>query len=1244
MIDDADPQPLDPLRMPLWGSRLIEASAGTGKTWTIAALYLRLVLDAGDESARFGVPLAPSRILVMTFTRAATRELVERIRERLVRAARCFRDPRRSDGSDPFVDALIAACPDAAAREVAAWRLSTAAEAMDDAGVFTIDAWVGRMLREHAFDSGSLFDEEMQADETAMLGEAARDYWRQEVYPLRGAAFDDASRAWPTIGHLLADARRIAQHVRLDDDGLSLAEARRPVALRRDATLAAIKDGWSARIGEMHRWLTSQLSSPQCPFNRNRLRAKTVDEWLEALAAWAATPGALEPALKDPAKAWARLAPDGLRDCLKSGCTVVVPAVFDALVALPAALAALEDPTHAMRLHAAARIATRLRTLKERAGVHGFQDLLERLDRALHGPGGERLRARIVEQYPVAMIDEFQDTSPLQYRVFDRLYRTADNARETALLLIGDPKQSIYAFRGADIQSYLQARRATAGRHDLLTTNYRSQPALAAAVNRLFGRAESRRGGAFRFGSAHVDVDVDAPSPLPFVPVHAAGRSDCLRDASGPMTAFLVCHDAELTSRSDAIRRFAERAAEHIATSLNDAQVGFTDVRDEFRRLAPADIAVLVRDRKEAAAIRGALQRRGIASAYLSDQESVFTSREAVDLLDWLRAVAEPLDGRRARVAFATSLIGLSLAELAAMRDDDRVFEMRIDQLRLLHREWMRQGVLPMIRRTLHLLDLPARWLATADGERRLTNVLHLAELMQHASAGHDAGVGGTEALIRWLEEHLAADHRDDEQQVVRLESDADLVKVVTIHKSKGLEYPVVYLPFVCGVRERRWQAGELAFPADADGVRHVEFDASEETRRRIDLEDRQEDLRLLYVALTRARHALWVGVAPIRVGRDPACAFNRSAFGHLLTGGAAVDEHAIAALLEDTFADLPSVALEAIEGDTPCTRLARGDAVAPLVDAAGYAAVFERDWSIASFSSLVRDLARPPAGPMVDPAVEEEIASGPVDEVTEPAADDRNLGSAPRHRFPRGALAGNFLHDQLEWLAGERFALVGDPTLEQELLRRCERQGWSGEGGHGGNQRATDVVTWMREIVTTKLPPLGTSLARVPRILPEMEFWFPSTRLDAAEIDRACRAAWLVGRERPVLPQRALHGMLMGFVDLVCEIDGRYWLIDYKSNALGARDADYDAEAIARSMAEHRYDVQGSIYLLALHRLLARRLGERYDPATQLGGALYLYLRGIEGPVAGCHVMAPDVAWLDAFDALFQEAAAVER
>ena len=1198
---------LDPLAFPLWGSRLIEASAGTGKTWTIAALYLRLVLGHGDGETAFDRPLAPQEILVMTFTVAATRELSGRVRERLVEAARAFRGD--DDPADPYLRALTDAFPCGPRRDAAAWRLATAAEAMDDAAVFTIDAWIQRMLREHAFDSGSLFDEELQPDDAALLDEAGRDYWRQQVYPLADAALDAVLAVWKDVEALAADMRVLA---RIEHDGFdgTLATCWSRADDDRRAAEARLKAGWIARVQSMREWIHAQLASKAKPFNGNRLQRGHSDKWLDRLHHWAATPGEPLPNLQKGAH---RLTPDGLRDAANPGHDPVIPAEFAAFEAMLETAKTLPEPSHAIRRHAAAHVAERLRSIKQRAGTFGFDDLLQRLDRALAGPGGERLRARIVAQYPAALIDEFQDTSPLQYRIFDRLYRIAADGRDQALLLIGDPKQSIYGFRGADIRSYLRARVATGARRYLLTTNYRSTAGVVATVDRLFGHAEARAAGAFRFGTDD--------SPLPFVAVDAYGRTETLRDAGGPVAALTLCHDTLLSTRADAQRRFADHCAEHIVTALNDAAAGFTVGDGGFRRLRPADLTVMVRDRYEAASIRRALQKRGVPSVFLSHEDSVMTSREAADLLHWLRAVADPLDTRRARIGFATALIGLPLDELALLATDDRALEARLEDLRVLNAEWRRHGVLPMLRQTLHRLDLPARWLAAPDGERRLTNVLHLAELLQAASAGLD----GEQALIRWLAGQLHDEGLRVDEQLVRLESDADLVTVVTIHKAKGLEYPVVYLPYVCGYRRPRWEERTVAVVTDDDGTRRAEFCIDAAVKARVELEQQQEDLRLLYVALTRAQHALWLGVAPLRDGFGEQCGFRHSAFGYLIGGEAAVPSDAIAGLLHATFDDVPSVRIVALDGDAARTRLVPSTTVAPLVAVPPYAAAFERDWTIGSFSAFVRDLTRvSPGAAMVTPAVEEELLTGPVEDEVAIASN------APRHRFPRGAPAGNFLHDQLEWLASQRFALNVDPQLREQLARRCERQGWGA--------RASDVVAWMSEVLTTPLPPLsppkGVALNALPRPLSEMEFWLPSDGLSARTLDAACRRHLLAGRERPPLPDRHLRGLLMGFADLVFEVDGRYWVLDYKSNALGAGDADYTADALEASMAAHRYDVQAAVYLLALHRLLRLRLGARYDPERQLGGALYLYLRGIRGPAAGCVVVRPPVALLDELDA----------
>ena len=1210
-------QHLEPLVFPLHGSRLIEASAGTGKTWTIAALYLRLVLGHGGDAA-FARPLLPSEILVMTFTRAATRELANRVRERLVEAAAYFRG--QLDADDPYLNELTEAYPTEAERSVAAHRLVLAAETMDEAAIFTIDAWCQRMLREHAFDSGSLFDEELVSDERALFEDAAHDYWRQHIYPLGAQPLASVRECWKDVEALKGGVRELVTRTHLlgecAPEPLGVLVARVQAALR--AELAGLKEGWAARADEMESWIAGHRErNPKC-FNGNKMRADSLVKWFEALRAWADDPAQVLPDLNETA--WKRLCPDGIVDAFSKDFVAEVPACFGFTAPLREALARLEPLSHALLRHAASHIAGRMRELKARNRQFGFADMLERLKDALEGPNGQALRQRIVLQFPVAMVDEFQDTSPDQYRIFDLLYRVADNDPERGLFLIGDPKQSIYGFRGADIHSYLAARRATTGRHYQLGVNYRSTSQLVEAVNQLFRHAEGAGGqggypaGAFRFRRGE-------DNPLPFESVEAKGHRERLVGADGPQHAMSVCCAGPM-SQEEYREYFAHHCAEHIVGLLGDERVGFSD-GERFRRLMPADIAILVRDRREAGAVRRALVERKVASVYLSDKDSVVESEEAADVLRWLYAVANPLDGVLARAAFATRTAGLPLGELARLSSDEMAWEARVEQLKNLHSAWQRQGVLAMLRRFVHELGLPARLLRQPGGERRLTNLLHLAELLQEASSQLE----GEQALIRWLAEQVEGLGEGGDERVLRLESDAELVKVVTVHKSKGLEYPLVYLPFA--VTARRTDRRNRAFFefVGMDGTRRLDLAMDDESLAAVDRARLEEDLRLLYVALTRARHYLWLGAAPISGRSKNENRLHESALGYLLGGGEKIAAELLRERLERLRGGVEGIVLHDLTQAQGRTLLAREDVRPDLLAAPRYEASFERDWSIGSFTSLVRHavaVVAPPPAPMR--AQEETLLEEAPQVVTPPRIED-----APWHRFPRGSVPGNFMHEQLEWMAGEGFDRADDPDFMLRLGQRIERAGW----GH----RLDDALAWLHAVVTTTLPPLGAALSDLRDPVPELEFWFPSERLDVAKLDRLCRARIMKGLDRPTLPERVLHGMLKGFADLVFEHEGRYWVLDYKTNALGPGDAAYTQAAMELGMAEHRYDIQATIYMLALHRLLKSRLGSAYDPSRQLGGAVFLFLRGIaNADTRGCCVLGPDLELLAGLEALLDK------
>ncbi|MFW9616930.1 exodeoxyribonuclease V subunit beta [Aquabacterium sp.] len=1220
-------QALHPLRFPLWGSRLIEASAGTGKTWTIAALYVRLVLGHGGADG-FSRPLLPADILVMTFTRAATRELSDRIRARLIEAARCFRGEPQDGGYDPMLQDLLASYPDEAERSQAAWRLSLAAEGMDEASVHTIDAWCQRMLREHAFDSGCLFEETLEPDAQTLLVEAAQDYWRQHCYPLSEAQLTEVLKIWSGVDELVSDVFRLHEQVVGEDiGGGPLSELVAKQQALRARHLADLKEGWAARADAMLLWLDGQTAPKSCDWDRRKLSANNYRGWLATLRAWAEQ--ADLDVLDLTEAACHRLTPEGLMEAFKGDLSSLrLPDDFDAFERLLADLGNLPKISVPVRLHAAACVGRRLAQLKQQAGTFGFADMLHRLDAALSGPHGHRLRERVLAQYPVALLDEFQDTSPLQYRIFDQIYRTATNDAESALLLIGDPKQSIYGFRGADIHSYMAARQATEGRHYVLDTNFRSTNALVAAVNAWFVQAEQREGaGAFLFREPG-----QASSVLPFEPVKAKGRTEVLAHAEGVLPAITVVHALHtVQSAKNWLRPYAAMCAEQIVQWLNDETLGFVEQGVMQRRLRPADIAVLVRDRNEAEAVRRQLTRRGVASVYLSDKDSVFWSDEAQDLLFWLRAVASPMDVRLARAALATRMVGLSLDELGWLAANDEAFDARSETLRELHAVWQNQGVLTMLRHTLHKLDLPARWLAETGGERKLTNYLHLAELLQNASTQLE----GEQALVRWLVAQMEEGGASGEEQVVRLESDADLVKVVTVHKSKGLEYPVVCLPFASSYKPIDPARTSFVNLLDEQGTRRLVLDLSDPAvRAQADQDRLREDLRLFYVALTRARHLMWLGMPAIGKSGAEVCSNHLSASGYLLGGAEQVAPAAMLARLEALAQAHAQIVLQALPSEIGQTTLTRHDEALPLVAPSVYAAAFDRRWTIASFSALVRALGQLQASPAavgtVRPADDEwPAAEGDEGLVARPEAADVVEASAQPpawHRFTKGAVAGNFLHDQLEWLSGERFDL-SRPDTQERLRRQCERA--------GRLDQFDDVLSWLQQVASTPLGGVGTSLQALSHVLPEMEFWLPAQRLSAQVIDALCQTHLLQGRTRPALPERELHGMLMGFADLVFEHEGRYWVLDYKSNHLGDRGAAYTHAAMEEAMAAHRYEVQAAIYMLALHRLLRVRLGDAYEPEQHLGGAVYVFLRGIDGPERGSYVMPPVWPLLDALDDL---------
>lgn len=1149
MTDTAES--LDPLRLPLIGERLIEASAGTGKTFTIAALYLRLLLGLGGEAA-YPRAISVEELLVVTFTEAATEELRGRIRSNIheLRIA-CL----RGESDNPLYSALLAEIAD---KDDAAKTLLLAERQMDEAAVFTIHGFCQRMLSLNAFESGMLFEQQLIEDESRLRYQACADFWRRHCYPLTRDIAAVIHDVWKGPRDLLKSLDRWLQGEAPQlksppAPNETLAERHQQIIARIDS----LKQQWREQVGEIEGVLENS------GLDRRKFNRGNQGKWMEKVNAWAQEetlsyqlPDALE-----------KFAQSFLLERTKAGGEPPVHPLFSAVESLLASSLTLTDLVLA---RAMVEIRDAVAREKRRRGELGFDDMLSRLDEALRGDSGETLASAIRQRFPVAMIDEFQDTDPQQYRIFRRIWRRQP---ETALLLIGDPKQAIYAFRGADIFTYMKARGDVAA-HYTLDTNWRSSPGMVGSVNRLFSLSDNP----FMFHE------------IPFLPVKAAAKNKGLRftvDAADVPAMNVWLMPGDTVGSGDYQTFMAQLCATQIRDWLSAGQRGRALLwRGETSRPVQAsDITVLVRNRLEAAQVREALQTLGIPSVYLSNRDSVFETLEAQELLWLLQAVLAPERENTLRSALATSMFGLTALDIENLNQDEQAWDALVEEFSEYRQIWRQRGVMPMLRALMTARHIAENLLATRGGERRLTDILHISELLQEAASQLES----EHALVRWLAQHIAEPDSNAASQQMRLESDKHLVQIVTIHKSKGLEYPLVWLPFIARFRKQ-----DQAFYHDRETFAAVlDLGQDEASLELAEAERLAEDLRLLYVALTRAVWHCSLGVAPLSSRKSGNSDFHLSALGRLLQAGEAMDAAGLAARLADFCHG--DIALQ-IPGELDLTPWQAPAATIPRLSARELQRRIADDWRVTSYSGLQQHGFS--GGQDLLPRLDVD-AAGVGEVVEEPQLTP--------HQFPRGAAPGTFLHSLFEELD------FTQPVPEGWMAEKLQLSGFDA-------QWAPVLIDWLGGVLKTRLPgpdiALNQLAARDKQV--EMAFYLPIAQLLTAErLDALIRQYDPLSADTPPLDFRQVRGMLKGFIDLVFRHEGRYYLLDYKSNWLGEDREAYTRPAMEQAMRAHRYDLQYQLYSLALHRYLRHRLAD-YDYDRHFGGVIYLFLRGMDGQEGG--------------------------
>ena len=1242
---------LDPLEIPLDRRCLVEASAGTGKTFTIALLYVRLVMERG---------LDPSEILVVTYTRAAAAELRERIRGRLQEMERALEARLQSEASierGPH-SKVLSMVEASVARGRPAEELKDIQQALrgfDEAMISTIHGFCQRMLDENAFESGAAFGTELVAHQGALVDQVVADYWTRSLYSAEPefirwlrATTKGGERVGPRLLAGLAETATRYPRIAICPNEVKKVEF--DWAAHAHA-FDAVAQLWAERGPAALEKLEEAVRNKQLRANVFK-KDQIATDWRQEIEIALAHPR-VGLTVSSSARGLARISQARVLKNVRKGQVAPTDPLFEAIDELLEIDArgheAFLQQWLTIEMELADAAPRELGRRRESAGTRSYDDLLTLLADALESQSGELLASKLRSRFPAALIDEFQDTDPVQYSIFQNIW----GPTEGSFFLIGDPKQAIYGFRGADVFAYLQARRDSAGDIVSLDRNWRSDPSLIAGVNALLGHSEQP------FLFAEIPFHPAVPAPSASDRLDAPGRPGGLR---------LMLIPGDDSGQRKNKGRGRHEAASWVAQDIADLLQ--SEAHIESRRVEASDVAVLCRNNDQVEKMQAALRRHGIPSVAQS-RRSVFETEEAADLERILLALAEPSDARAVRAAISTEWIGADASELEAVQATPDRLDPWLERLDTWGVRLKTHGILAFAENLIHTDNTRSRIMGQIDGERRLTNWMHLAELLQAQSGG---GSASARALVRWVarmrrDAAARADQAGDDA-MIRLESDARAVRIVTVHSSKGLQYGIVYCPFLwearsLGGREKAWpnfhdpEKGDqlsLDLGSDdwADHFKQAEFEAF------------AESVRLLYVALTRARHQVAVAWGRIK-------GVESSPLAHLLhplpqSESGALDGPAWLEALKahqkvldegDELLNLNQLAessggaivLEQMPAHFEAHRSPIESPVSSLAPARVAGRPIVQTRFVSSFSRLVAGGVADGGGAFRERLPDEHPASSGRD--YDRADDAPSWPPVSRveeertpialHDFPAGAGPGTLIHGVLERLDFQD----PDPTaLERFCAEAVQRAGWDAA-------LVSPLEAGLDQALRTPLGgPLGEFCLRdLPRAsrIDEMEFTLPvaldetapltSRRLAEVLATHAAASGVREYAERVAsLTFGSLAGYLRGFVDLIFRHEDRYYVVDYKSNRLGAFLEDYRAPNLLEEMQRHDYILQYHLYSLALHRMLSIKM-PGYIPGEHFGGVYYLFLRGMSphsGPTTGIYHDRPSEDMLAALsDAL---------
>ncbi len=1127
---------------------LIEASAGTGKTYTIAMLVLRLVVEK---------QLDIKQILVVTFTKAATEELKERIRQRLseTRLSLVNQQPNSDSNIQDWLDTLTLPA------EQIIQRLNLALLDIDQAGIFTIHGFCQRILSEHALESGQLFDAELTGDISTVKQACADDFWRQQIYPRSQWEASLLTTNYQTPDQLLTSVDYISPDLCIFPETEDLDAHLEKLT----HTLIQHKDTLQQNLLALQQHFTDGKFKKSFETQFTQTKSQIL-QWLnresyEIPDFSILSQTTLLDALSGTKFRRSKNKPDSAEQ-QKINYLDELSLDYDLFEDISLQI---QQTGLILRRNLLAYLYPEINKRLQQQNILSFDDLISRFSSALKDEKGPQLCEQVQLHFRAALIDEFQDTDQNQWFIFSSLFDSAEHY----LYLIGDPKQAIYKFRGADINSYFIAQQQ-AHQHFTLSSNWRSNPRLVEACNTLFARNQPFYSENLAYHPANAALDES---------------QGCVLKNQQPVPVVVLSQ----LDKTEKEYWTAGKAAQEIKTAIVNEIVALLGIdyqiqkRQQSRTIQAEDIAILVATNTQAKEFQQLLNAARI-NAVINSKESVFSSIEAVNLFKLLQAIAQPQNTELFKQALTLDWFNLDGQQLFHLLNDEIQIDAYLSRFLDYQQVWHRNGVMSMMQQLLSNEKILTNLSQKVMAERRISNLQHCIELVQQAALDEHLGINKTlDWLHRGILQAAESNSPADEQQL-RLESDDNAVKIITMHSSKGLEFPIVFCPFLWQRKAQLKKATEvIKCHKNNQMIADLGSDLFEQHREIALQEELAEDLRVLYVALTRAKYRCYLNWADVRSKNNP----NDSALAYLLDF-ADIDFSQQQARLQQLCQQQPEV----FQYQLLDSAQSISSHYQPQTEQFSYTLKARTrslysNWQMSSYTAL------------------SSLSIDETPELPEDKADEQRNQQAEEIKateLPRGPHTGNVIHELLEKVSFQQLATGAD--FSQQRDNACLRYGLT----INEPERIDALLkTAVNSSLTETAPEFKLKNLSSNQCLKEMPFYLSMQNLQAEQINQLLQDE----DSFQALNNKTLAGYLTGFIDLVCLYEGKYYVMDYKSNAL----VDYQPANLVSAMREHNYGLQYWLYTLVLHQYLKNRLAD-YDYQQHMGGVKYLFVRGMDAAV----------------------------